>query len=298
MIDIPRIRAFLVAAECLNFTEAAKRLYVTQPTLSKQIALIEDDLGFKLFVRSNRNVSLTPEGVFLYKRMRGAIDSLDSAVLLARAVGKGQEGVLRIGCFEALDGNPMLLKLFSRFRQLCPNADLQVDFLSFRQLRERLINNELDAIITKLFEVDTILGEAHATLFQSEPVVVMGKDHPLANRERLDISELSDHPFIAISPAESLGAYNQLYSYCHVASFPPNIERYVENYSALFLYLCLSPCAAIVDRYDVGVARDNVRAIPLDGFAPQATVVAWKRDNMNFCMGPFRQALEQIQSEE
>ena len=46
MIDIPRIRAFLAAAECLNFTEAARRLYVTQPTLSKQIALIEDDLGF------------------------------------------------------------------------------------------------------------------------------------------------------------------------------------------------------------------------------------------------------------
>lgn len=62
MIDIPRIRAFLAAAECLNFTEAARRLYITQPTLSKHISLIESDLGFKLFVRSNRSVSLTPEG--------------------------------------------------------------------------------------------------------------------------------------------------------------------------------------------------------------------------------------------
>ena len=63
MIDIPRIRAFLAAAECLNFTEAARRLYITQPTLSKHISLIESDLGFKLFVRSNRSVSLTPEGL-------------------------------------------------------------------------------------------------------------------------------------------------------------------------------------------------------------------------------------------
>lgn len=298
MIDIPRIRAFLVAAECLNFTEAAKRLYVTQPTLSKQIALIEDDLGFKLFVRSNRNVSLTPEGVFLYKRMRGAIDDLDSAVLLARAVGKGEGGTLRIGCFEALGGNPVLQRLFSQFLRLCPNADLQVDFLSFRQLRERLINNELDAVVTKQFEVDTILGETHVTLFQSEPVVVMGNDHPLAGRERLEISELNGHPFIAISPAESLGAYNQLYSCCNVASFPPNIDRYVEHYSTLYLYLCLSHCAAIVDRCDVGAAGSEVRVIPLEGFVPQATVVAWKRDNMNSCMGPFRQALEQIRTEE
>ena len=96
MIDIPRIRAFLAAAECLNFTEAARRLYITQPTLSKHISLIESDLGFKLFVRSNRSVSLTPEGAFLYQRMRPAIDELDSAVVLARTAGRGEGGVLKV----------------------------------------------------------------------------------------------------------------------------------------------------------------------------------------------------------
>lgn len=54
-----QIRFFLEAAECLNFTEAAKRLFVAQSTLSKQIALLEDELGLKLFYRSNRTVGLT-----------------------------------------------------------------------------------------------------------------------------------------------------------------------------------------------------------------------------------------------
>ena len=57
-----QIRFFLEAAECLNFTEAAKRLFVAQSTLSKQIALLEDELGLKLFYRSNRTVGLTPAG--------------------------------------------------------------------------------------------------------------------------------------------------------------------------------------------------------------------------------------------
>lgn len=107
-------------AECLNFTEAARRLYVTQPTLSKQIALIEDDLGFKLFVRSNRNVSLTPEGAFLYKRMRPAIDELDSSVLLARTAGRGEGGTLRVGCFETLIGNPTVLRSVPPFSSYVP----------------------------------------------------------------------------------------------------------------------------------------------------------------------------------
>ena len=64
-----QIRFFLEAAECLNFTEAAKRLFVAQSTLSKQIALLEDELGLKLFYRSNRTVGLTPAGRELALRL-------------------------------------------------------------------------------------------------------------------------------------------------------------------------------------------------------------------------------------
>ena len=292
MIDIPRIRAFLAAAECLSFTEAARRLYVTQPTLSKNISLIENDLGFKLFVRNNRSVSLTPEGAFLYKRMRPAIDELDSAVLLARTAGRDEGGALRVACFETLVGNPSVLALCSAFLRLCPNADLQVDFYSFRPLREQLIANEADVIITKEFEVDVILDEVHLPLFRSRPVVVLSADHPLAGCGELSIRELSDCSFITISPAESLGAYNQLYSCCHVGDFPPNVDRYVDNYRALYFYLALEHSAAILDECDVLHAPETIRSIPLIGFSPLSTVAAWKRDNLNPCLGFFRQALE------
>ena len=66
-----QIRFFLEAAECLNFTEAAKRLFVAQSTLSKQIALLEDELGLKLFYRSNRTVGLTPAAM---KAAAGALE--------------------------------------------------------------------------------------------------------------------------------------------------------------------------------------------------------------------------------
>lgn len=127
MIDIPRIRAFLAAAECLNFTEAARRLYVTQPTLSKQIALIEDDLGFKLFVRSNRNVSSPRKGLSFTSVCVPPLMSLTLPFCLP-AQPDVARWHLRVGCFETLIGNPTVLQLCSAFLQLCPNADLQVDF--------------------------------------------------------------------------------------------------------------------------------------------------------------------------
>ena len=294
MIDIPRIRAFLAAAECLNFTEAARRLYLTQPTLSKHISLIENDLGFKLFVRNNRSVSLTPEGAFLYKRMRPAIDELDSAVVLARTAGRGEGGILKAACFDPLCGNPVVNALFSSFLQLCPNVDLQVDFHSFRTLREKLTANEVDVIITKNFEVSVILDEVHQTLLTSEPVVVMGAQHPLAGRDSLTVQELRDQEFIIISPAESLGAYNQLYSCCNTGDFPPSVARYVDNYQALYFYLGLEDLTAVLDRCDVDNAPDCIRAIPLEGLAPIPTVAAWKRDNLNPCLGFFRQALDAL----
>ena len=294
MIDIPRIRAFLAAAECLNFTEAARRLYITQPTLSKHISLIESDLGFKLFVRSNRSVSLTPEGAFLYQRMRPAIDELDSAVVLARTAGRGEGGVLKVACFDPLCGDSSVNALFSAFLQCYPNVDLQVDFHSFRTLREKLSADEVDVIITKEFEVNVILDEVHHALFTSQPVVVMGVQHPLADRECLTIQELKDQEFIIISPAESLGAYNQLYSCCHIGDFPPSVARYVDNYQALYFYLGLEELIALIDRCDVDNAPACIRAIPLVGLAPIATVAAWKRDNLNPCLGFFRQALDKL----
>ena len=294
MIDIPRIRAFLVAAECLNFTEAARRLYITQPALSKQVALIEADLGFKLFTRTNRNVALTPEGLYLYDRMRRAVDEIDSSVLLARTAGRGEDGTLRVACFEALSADDVVTGLMLRFRELCPRADLQMEFCSFQEMRERLNSGRADVIITKEFDTSGILQETHVPLFQSEPVVAVGEQHPLAGRESLSIAELSDCSFITISPAESLGAYNRLYSCCHVASFPPNITRYVDRYNELFFYLRLEPCVAIVDRCDVAAAGDGVKAVPLEGFSSLSTVAAWRRDRDNPCMAYFRRALEDV----
>ena len=298
MIDIPRIRAFLVAAECLNFTEAARRLYITQPTLSKNISLIENDLGFKLFIRNNRTVTLTPEGAFLYKRMRPAIDELDSSVVLARTAGRGEGGILRVGCFDPLCGNPTVSAVFSIFLQLCPNADLQVDFHSFRTLRERLTANEVDLIITKDFEVNVILDEVHQPLLSSEPVVAVDAQHHLSGRKSLSIQELNGCSFITISPAESLGAYNRLFSCCNAGDFPPSIERYVDNYQALYFYLALEHHTAVLDRCDVLNAPSCIRAIPLEGFAPISTVAAWKRDNLNPCLSFFRQALKILASAE
>ena len=102
-----QIRFFLAAAECLNFTEAAKRLFVAQSTLSKQIALLEDELGMKLFYRNNRTVGLTPAGVLLRGEMDRVRHRLTEAIDRARHVDQGLDGRLCVGVLDIID--PSLL---------------------------------------------------------------------------------------------------------------------------------------------------------------------------------------------
>ena len=113
-----QIRFFLEAAECLNFTEAAKRLFVAQSTLSKQIALLEDELGLKLFYRSNRTVGPTPAGSLFRGEMEKVEHRLTEAIDRARHVNRGLDGTLSVGILGIIDPSLFVSPLLKLFQEL------------------------------------------------------------------------------------------------------------------------------------------------------------------------------------
>ena len=76
-INFQQMEYFLSVAEKLNFTEAAKSLYISQPSLSKQISLLEEELGFALFIRNKRSVRLTPAGEVLNRKWKLLLTDLE-----------------------------------------------------------------------------------------------------------------------------------------------------------------------------------------------------------------------------
>ena len=112
-----KLRYFVEVARYGSFSEAARRLYKAQPNLSKQIAQMEQELGFALFTRSRRSVKLTPAGWFLYATRSGDLpDQLDNIFEQARSLARKGEGTLSIGVLEGQDVNQVLSDRLSQIK--------------------------------------------------------------------------------------------------------------------------------------------------------------------------------------
>lgn len=151
-ISFQQIHYFLTVAKTLNFTEASKTLYISQPALSKQINVLEEELGFSVLKRNKRNVILTPEGELLYKDWQILENMLESSVYRAKLIKCNTTGSLRIGCIDSFSVDSPLYQLLNTFREKYPKIDLDLSSYGFRVLREQFNNGEFDIIFIPDFE--------------------------------------------------------------------------------------------------------------------------------------------------
>ena len=134
-MNLTRIQYFVEVAKLENFSKAAQALYVSQPNLSKQIALMEQELGFALFRRSGKNIQLTRAGQYLYERWKDLPADISRAIGHAEALSRGDEGSLSIGVAEGQDVNFFLASRIASLRERCPGVTIEMERNNFRNLR-------------------------------------------------------------------------------------------------------------------------------------------------------------------
>jgi DNA-binding transcriptional LysR family regulator len=140
-VDLRLVRYFLVMAEELHFTAAARRLYVSQPALSNQIRRLETQLGTPLFERSPRGVTLTAAGDAFLPHAQGALAAIRSGVAEATAAA-GRDQVLRIDVLQTDLATPRAV--LARLRDRLPSLRLEVSSRGSRDQEKRLLSGELD----------------------------------------------------------------------------------------------------------------------------------------------------------
>ena len=121
-----QIRYFLTIADMGNITQAAQQLYVSQPALSKQIRLLENEIGAKLLQRTPRGVILTPAGEQFAKDCRKILTDLDAAAKRAASFEKVQKRTFRIGCFDGAYIDDFMPDLYRNLREKDPNLQIQL----------------------------------------------------------------------------------------------------------------------------------------------------------------------------
>lgn len=244
-MKLTQIECFLAAAEKLNFTAAAKALFISQPALSKQIRLIEEELGVKLFNRSKKKVMLTEAGQSLKNDLELILKNLEKAVEKAKSIGKKRDGVVRIGCFQgaAIDEFIYLLSLQNKLK--FPQTNLVFHRGVFREIREALINNTVDIILTLDFEMPELYTFNSKIIFTEKTALVYSEKSPLAAKDTVTIDDFSELPLLVLSPEVSRGAYNYALSLLKNLGLHHQLELY-DSWETLLTYLKMGHGFAIM----------------------------------------------------
>ncbi len=246
-MNILKMRYFVEVAKCGSFSEAARRLYTAQPNLSKQIAQLEQELGFSLFTRRHRTIQLTPAGEFLYERWKEVPDHITDDIDQARALANQSESVC-IGVLEGQDLNDVLHARLGIVSTLYPQLNITLERNSYQNLRSGLRSHHYDLIITLSFDVEEESDFLLYSLYEKVPAVAMLKTHPLARKADLSIEDLKDEKFVVISEQESPGGYRKLIESCAASGFSPNIVRSPRSLESLLLCVEVGMGIAMLDQ--------------------------------------------------
>lgn len=262
-MNLERLRCFIETVRCGTITEAARRLYIAQPNLSRQITLLEEELGYKLFVREHRRLKLTPAGAYLFDAIQDMPDRLTNAVRQAGEISRQSQGVINIGLMESEQLAPSLVDRFQQFQQEHPEITINFERGDFEALRQGLQNGQLDFIFTFSFEAEAMEDVSYHIVLRQLPALVISAKHPLAQKDELNLEELKDVPFVALHSNQSAVSYRIAKETYALAGFEPNIIRYTNSSEQILLLVEIGAGATVVDENSRISSSPNVRVYPV-----------------------------------
>lgn len=277
-MNLTKLRYFVEVARCGSFSEAARRLYTAQPNVSKQIAQMEQELDFPLFIRSKRSVQLTPAGQLLYDHLKDLPDQLENLFTEARELSRREDARLNIGILEGQEVSALLLTRLNLAQALYPNLELELERNSFSNLRSGLRGGHYDLIVTLDFDVEQEPEFHSVPLFPQPPAIAIHRNHPLSGEPTLEMGQLKNENFVVISPEESPVGYDRLVTQCRQAGFTPKIVRKPRSLESLILCVEMGVGVALLDQ-NTRLSHDSaVRTIPIPG-ADMSVVAACLRSD-------------------
>lgn len=215
-MELHQLKYFVAAADLSNFTKAAKRCRVAQPSLSQQIIKLETELGRPLFERLGRMVKLTEAGRILLERALPILAAVEEAKRVVVDPAGEEGGIVNVGAIATVA--PYLLpSLAAEFRRAFPaSAVLIAEDLTAR-LVEGCLRGDLSLAFLAL-PVDDPRLEVEI-LFEEELLLALPAKHALAQKRRPTIQDLDGQPFILLDEMHCLG--RQIVSFCRVESCRP-----------------------------------------------------------------------------
>lgn len=283
-MEIRVLRYFLAVVREESITRAAEALHITQPTLSRQLAQMEEDLGVKLFRRGARKISLTDEGQLLRRRAEEMIELADKTARELLEHEQEIEGTISIGCGE-LASMQIVAGACGAFQKKYPHVSFDLYTATADEVKERM-DRGLTDIGLLLEPVSTEKYDYIRLDTREEWCVLMRPDDPLAEKRAISPKDLKNLPVILprrVNVRDELANwFGRDFKKLRIA-FTGNLttNSAVMVAGGLGYALVIQGAASLLDQGQI-VSR------PLDPPLSSTTVLAWKRDQ------PFSQAAEKF----
>jgi DNA-binding transcriptional LysR family regulator len=293
-VTMLQIDYFLAVAERLSFTNAARDLYTSQPSISKQISLLEESVGVRLFYRTKRSVRLTAAGEHLCDALRGIHTKIDCALADAAEVGGVEDKTLVVGLFSVMNTG-FLTKFLEQFREAHPDIVLNFEMHSWRRLRERFLKGDIDFILSFDFEMIDCPNIDTRKIKTFNSCILISRMNPLSQKQDLKLADLVDQDFVLIDRNESSGGHDSVIKLCKANGFTPRVAKTCENIESMILAVQSDRGVAIMDNMDRGFSNTNIAKFEIeDDFLD--LIGAWKTDNRKPVLLVFRDELSEYLS--
>lgn len=272
-MEIRVLRYFLTVVREESITRAAEVLHITQPTLSRQLSQLEEEIGVRLFERGSRKITLTNEGILLRRRAEEILQLVDKTERELIEQDEQVEGKISIGCGE-IAAVQLLPKLFKTFREKYPRVSFDIFTATADLVKEQMDKGLID-IGLLLEPVDMEKYDFIRMDTRERWVVLMRPDDPLAQKDFVTASDLSALPLIL---PRRMGVQSELASW---------FGEYFEGLNIAFTSNLSTNGAVMVESglaYSVVIEgavqywdKSKVIYRPLSPALTATSVLAWKR---------------------
>ena len=257
-MELRQLKYFVKAAETLNFSEAAKALFITQSTLSQQIRQLEIEMDTQLFVRNSHEVLLTETGENLLPYARRTLLEAEACINRIHDLQKVLTGTLNIGVTYTF--SPILTETLIDFMKRYPKVKLNIYYKSMVELLEMLSRHEVDFVLAFKPSIKNKDIESHV-LFNNHLAAIVQPDHPLASLKRVTLNDLQQYDLAL--PAKGMQARNEFDKIQSLYHGNFNVRMELNSISILLKLIKQSNLVTVLSEATIH-NEPGIHAIPLD----------------------------------
>jgi DNA-binding transcriptional LysR family regulator len=292
-MELRHLRYFVAVAEALNFTKAAEKLHLAQPSLTRQIKDLEAEIGVRLFDRAGKRISLTSEGESFLLDARRLLTECAQSVLAVQRLSRSQASQLNIG-YVANVYHDLLPATLGAFRKACPRTALNLFDMTPAEQYHALEGRKIDLGFVPFRARSAGSDLQSACVGHDILMVAVAEGNPLAKKSKISLDDLEPMFFVGMSEKTYPGSNEWLINACREAGFSPRILQDADREPAVISFVAAGLGVALLPEQIKRLPHEGVIFRPLRRHLTVDSWAVWAGNNSSDCLKRYIQIVKEL----